>query len=99
MDQYRTGMRLWDPVRDFQAYLELRRAGQLTFSRWLSSVLHRQTFPYFEWTDPVPALARLTHPLRVALGRLRRNAGRSGRRGRASTADGGAGNGAAELSS
>ena len=57
-------MRLWDPIRDFQAYLELRRSGQLTFPRWLASVCHRQTFGYFRWTDPLPALARLTLPLR-----------------------------------
>ena len=62
MGEYRTGMRLWDPIRDFQAYLELRRSGQLTFPRWLASVCHRQTFGYFRWTDPLPALARLTLP-------------------------------------
>jgi predicted ATP-grasp superfamily ATP-dependent carboligase len=99
MDQYRTGMRLWDPLRDFQAYLELRRAGQLAFPQWLSSVMHRQTFPYFEWRDPLPALARLMHPVRNALGRLGRDAGRSGNNDRASTADGRAGNETAELSS
>jgi predicted ATP-grasp superfamily ATP-dependent carboligase len=95
--QYRTGMRLWDPVRDFQAYLELRRAGHLTFPQWLASIMHRQTFPYFEWTDPLPALARLAHPVRKALSRLGR--ARAGARGGASTVDGRAGNGAAELSS
>ena len=63
-DRFTTGLRLWDPVRDFQSYLELRRDGQLTFPRWLSSVLHRQSFPYFEWSDPLPALVRLTRPLR-----------------------------------
>ena len=35
------------------------RAASSTFGGWLSSVLHRQTFPYFDWTDPLPALARL----------------------------------------
>ncbi len=67
-DGYTPGMRLWDPVRDFQAYRELSRTGDLTFGRWLSGVLHPQTFPYFEWTDPLPALARLTRPLRARLG-------------------------------
>jgi predicted ATP-grasp superfamily ATP-dependent carboligase len=101
MDQYRTGMRLWDPVRDFQAYLELRRAGRLTFPQWLSSVMHRQTFPYFEWTDPLPALVRLMHPVRNALGRLTlgRGGGRSGGRGRTGTVEDGAGHETAELSS
>lgn len=63
-DHFRTGLRLWDPVRDFQAYLELRRVGALSFGGWLGSVLHRQSFPFFEWTDPLPALARLSKPLR-----------------------------------
>jgi predicted ATP-grasp superfamily ATP-dependent carboligase len=67
MGDYRVGMRLWDPVRDFQACMAMRRAGQMTFSRWLKSVCHRQTFAYFQWTDPMPALARLTLPLRRTL--------------------------------
>ena len=71
MGEYRTGMRLWDPVRDFQACLELRRAGQMTFARWLASVCHWQTFPYFQWSDPFPALARLTLPLRRRIGLAR----------------------------
>ena len=65
LEHYTEGMRLWDPVRDFQCFLALRRRGELTFGQWLTSVLHRQTFPYFEWTDPLPALARGSKPLRV----------------------------------
>jgi D-aspartate ligase len=67
MGEYRAGMRLWDPVRDFQAYLSMRKTGDLTFGQWLKSVCHRQTFPYFRWNDPGPALARLTLPLRERL--------------------------------
>ena len=68
-DDYRVGLRLWDPVRDFQAGLSMRREGQLTLRRWLASVCHRQTFPYFQWSDPLPAMARLTTPLRKAFRR------------------------------
>ena len=68
LERYTLGLRLWDPVRDFQSFLELRRSGDLTFGRWLSSVLHRQTFPYFDRTDPLPSLARLTKPLLRPLG-------------------------------
>jgi predicted ATP-grasp superfamily ATP-dependent carboligase len=64
MDTYALGMRLWDPVRDFQAQAALRRRGELTLWQGLASVCHRQTFQYFQWTDPLPALARLTLPLR-----------------------------------
>ena len=73
MEQYTQGLRLWDPVRDFQSFLELRRRGQLTFARWLLSVMHWQTFPYFEWSDPMPAIKRLSMPLRRRLKRFTSN--------------------------
>jgi predicted ATP-grasp superfamily ATP-dependent carboligase len=70
-------LRLWDPIRDFQAYLELRRTEQITFARWLASVLHTQTFPFFQVSDPLPAAARLLIPLRKRLRstRFKRGAG------------------------
>jgi D-aspartate ligase len=63
-ESYALGMRLWDPIRDFQAFLELERLGQITFRRWITSILHRQTFPYFCWSDPLPSLVRTLKPLR-----------------------------------
>ena len=30
--------------------------------QWLADVFHRQSFPYFEWSDPLPALVRLCRP-------------------------------------
>jgi D-aspartate ligase len=70
-ETYARGMRLWDPVRDFEAFLELRRQGQLTARQWVASILHRQTVPYFHWSDPLPSLVRATKPLRALLGRGR----------------------------
>jgi predicted ATP-grasp superfamily ATP-dependent carboligase len=64
LEAYTRGMRLWDPFRDFQCFLALRRQGEMTFRQWLAGVAHRQTFPYFQWSDPVPALVRLSNPLR-----------------------------------
>ena len=58
-NHFAVGKRLWDPIRDYQSYLALRRSGQLTFGQWLKSVCHPQSFPYFEWTDPFPAIRRL----------------------------------------
>jgi predicted ATP-grasp superfamily ATP-dependent carboligase len=69
MDEYRVGMRLWDPVRDLQAGLAMRRAGEMTLWGWVKSVRHRQTFPYFQWSDPGPAVARLMAPVRKLLGK------------------------------
>ena len=56
MDHYKSGVRLWYPVEDFKAFLQLRRHGELTLWRWLVSVLHPQTLPYFRFRDPWPSL-------------------------------------------
>lgn len=64
MEKFRSGMRMWDPGRDFTAFRELRAAGQITFAQWIQSISHRQTFPWFSWTDPMPAVARLIRGLK-----------------------------------
>ena len=66
---YALDMRLWDPVRDLQAFLELRRRGRLVFRQWIASILHRQTFPYLDWRDPLPALVRALRPASKLLAR------------------------------
>jgi D-aspartate ligase len=53
---YKHDVRLWYPIRDFHAYRELRRLGELTFAGWVKSVLHRQTLPFFQPTDPLPSI-------------------------------------------
>jgi predicted ATP-grasp superfamily ATP-dependent carboligase len=75
LEAYARGMRLWDPVRDFEAFLELKGQGRLTARQWIASLLHRQTFPYFRWSDPLPSLVRATKPLRQLLSRGRRPSG------------------------
>jgi predicted ATP-grasp superfamily ATP-dependent carboligase len=69
MHDYRTGLRLWDPLRDACAFLELRKEGRLGLFHWLGSVAHRQSFAYFAWTDPMPAIARALRPVRKILRR------------------------------
>jgi len=64
MSNYKVGLRLWDPFRDFKACRELRGMGQLTLAKWFASVLCRQAFAYFAWSDPMPAIARMLKPLR-----------------------------------
>lgn len=54
---YRRGMRLWNPLLDFEAACALRRQGRLSWPAWLRSIAHRQVFPYFRWDDPMPTLA------------------------------------------
>lgn len=59
---YRENLRLYLPLRDFRAFLELRQRGELSFGQWLASVpLTKTVFPFFSVTDPRPALARLWH--------------------------------------
>jgi predicted ATP-grasp superfamily ATP-dependent carboligase len=70
LEQYRRGLRLWDPLRDWRAFRELRSAGRITFFEWLAGVSHGQTFAYFRWSDPMPAVARAIRPVRRGLRRL-----------------------------
>lgn len=63
LQDFRDGLTLWDPMRDFKAFLELRRSGNLTLAGWLSSVSRRHCFPGFELTDPRPGFARLMRRL------------------------------------
>lgn len=66
--KHRAGVRMWAPERDFRAFLAYQREGELTFGRWLRSLLHRQTFLAFDWADPMPTVA---HHVRLAVRGLR----------------------------
>ena len=59
MNGYQQNLRLWFPVRDFRAYLELRKMHELSFLDWVKSICHKNTLPFFKWTDPLPSLSRL----------------------------------------
>jgi D-aspartate ligase len=65
LTNFRTGLRLWDPLRDYRAFLELRERGELTLVQWLASIMHRSSISYFSWRDPLPSLARLWKRARV----------------------------------
>ena len=64
MDNFRDGLTLWDPMRDFKAFCELRRSGELSLTGWLRSVTRRHCFPGFDLTDPRPGLARFMRRVR-----------------------------------
>jgi predicted ATP-grasp superfamily ATP-dependent carboligase len=53
---YKHGIRLWYPIRDFQAFQQLRTMNELTFRQWLKSIWHRQAFPFFQPADPLPSI-------------------------------------------
>jgi D-aspartate ligase len=54
--QTRKGLRLIHPLPDFRTMREMREAGELTFSEWLRSLMHRQRFTLFAADDPRPSL-------------------------------------------
>ena len=57
---FRQDLRLWYPLRDFRAFLALRRAGELSLGRYLASLPHGGWLsPVMCLGDPMPALARL----------------------------------------
>jgi D-aspartate ligase len=53
---YRSGVHLWAPYGDLRAFLAYRRRGELTVTRWLRSLMHRQRFHDFSLRDPKPGL-------------------------------------------
>jgi predicted ATP-grasp superfamily ATP-dependent carboligase len=53
---YRENVTLIFPQRDFYAFLELRKAGELTTGQWLKSVLRPHALPHFSWKDPLPTI-------------------------------------------
>jgi predicted ATP-grasp superfamily ATP-dependent carboligase len=65
-ESYQQSRRLWYPVKDFLAFRQLSSRGQLTFSAWLASVMHRHTdLPIWKLSDPLPSLF-------LALGAMKR---------------------------
>ncbi len=66
MDRYRTGLRLWNPGRDFKAFRELCGMKQITLLGWLRSIAHfPMVFPYFQWNDPMPTVVDALRGVRV----------------------------------
>ena len=64
---FREGVRLWNPVEDTLASLASARAGELTPTAWVRSLLHRQHLPLLSLHDPAPSIASL----RVMAGKAR----------------------------
>jgi predicted ATP-grasp superfamily ATP-dependent carboligase len=65
LTNFQSGLRMWDPLRDFRAFLELRERGEMTLVQWLGSIMHRASISYFSWRDPLPGILRLCKRARV----------------------------------
>lgn len=61
----------WHPVKDLRAFLQYRRAGELTAGDWVRSLRARKRLPLLSFSDPGPTLGNAaTSPQRaVALAR------------------------------
>lgn len=78
-ETYRDGLHLWSPAQDLQAFLELHAAGDLDWLGWIRGLLHRQTFPVWDWRDPLPSLVANGRLAGKALGMLRHRLRQAGR--------------------
>ncbi len=60
VDRWREGVRLWFPLRDLRAARDYRRHGELTFGRWILSLLRPRVYvPVFALDDPAPTFHNL----------------------------------------
>lgn len=62
---HRRGVRFLMLRDDFYSFRELQRRGELSWTRWLASLVHHQHFLYFRWSDPWPATLRAWWYLRA----------------------------------
>jgi len=67
-DSYREDVRLWNPIHDTRAFLDYRRAGELSFWQWAASLLHPQNLPIARLDDPLPALLYVSRMIGSASG-------------------------------
>jgi len=69
IESYREHLRLWHPSEDLDSFRELHSSGMLSLPGWLRSIAHRQVFPYFRATDPLPALTKGANTFATRIGR------------------------------
>ncbi len=81
---YREGVRFLVVGKDFRAFLDYYRRGELGPVEWVRSVMTARVFPYFDWRDPLPFVMaagrglwrRLVHGPKKAWQAIRRRAAR-----------------------
>jgi predicted ATP-grasp superfamily ATP-dependent carboligase len=56
--KYKNFVTLWSPILDFKAFKQLQSKNELTFFDWLKNVSHRQAFPFFNISDPMPFIIK-----------------------------------------
>jgi D-aspartate ligase len=65
-DSYSQSLSFWYPMRDFLAFLQMRRAGQISFTGWLCSLqVGSLLLPLASWRDPMPSIVLAWSSLRI----------------------------------
>jgi D-aspartate ligase len=65
-DTYSQSRLFWYPLRDFFAFLQMRRAGQITFAKWLRSLdIRSLLLSVASWRDPMPSIVLAWSGLRI----------------------------------
>lgn len=65
-DSYSQTRLFWYPLRDFFAFLQMRRAGQISFAEWLRSLNIRSLLlSVASWRDPLPSIVLAWSGLRM----------------------------------
>jgi D-aspartate ligase len=82
-DNYSQSLHFWYPVRDFLAFRQMRRAGQITLAGWLRSLFEGPLLlPAISWRDPLPSFVEAWFALRRLLGSPRKYVGKAFSSGR-----------------
>lgn len=74
LDHYRTGLTLWNPLRDVRSSAGAVRRGEAPLGEWLSGLARPHVLPVFRLDDPLPTIAHHAGlirrlPGKVGLGR------------------------------
>lgn len=67
---YQNDLRYWYPLRDFLAFIQLKKAGQITFRGWLSELVGQRTVhPLIDSSDRFACFGVLRSFIKKAMGR------------------------------
>jgi D-aspartate ligase len=72
---YRDNIALWYPLDDFRAFRAYRRAGELTTTQYVRSLMRPQSFSIFSWTDPAPVWVAIAPRIRAMFRNIGRRLG------------------------
>lgn len=64
---YRHHHKLIYLYKDFQAYRQLKKLGELKFHQWLTSILQPHSVPVFSFSDPAPAFFHIPQTIKRKL--------------------------------